>query len=417
MKYSAGTLWEARLDEEFIWLLDWTPPALAKRRVLLAIDSTDSCGEYVSATGTWRLHHHIKELLQTLAQILEPEDTCALWMMGHNTPVLRQSFSRQHQNYPGEFAATLERAIQPVRGGTWLVDTLKSMLREAAHHQAAGMQPFLLLVTDGEVFDADGIREILRDEHIGLVQLGPWVGPQWLKQHTEEVQLKRDRLEQFLTLPARKISWTAPMWSGTDVRRFSKEGELLTDDPGQLSPNEAYVGVVFVGRNQPFPKLVFAVENTSSEVIAVEKKPLSNSAPAHLQRVLDLLRQRSLHWDHARLRDLVAALRAAQTPEKATSVFTCRSERCSSRFLTTDDLQRSLFCRWCNALLLALETKKRDQLLEHKIPCQWLCHIEADGSVGHPMPSNLESNGKACWLFTKDNGTWLGLDLDTPIYF
>ena len=428
MKHPTGKLWKTELNKSPLWLLEWSLPAIARHCVLLAVDSTDSCGDHDHSSDTWQPHPDLRALLQFLARSLNPEDEYLLWLIGQNKPIiLQKTFTRLNQSCPGEFATELEQLIKPVRGGTWLKDTLAVMIREAVIHRAEGMLPFLLVATDGEVFDAEALGEVILKERVGLVRLGKQESPQleWLRDHTEKVQPTQDGLKEFLKVPARTISLIVPGRSDSDARFFSKDGELLptaTGSPWQIPLDARYLGMAFIGGDQPRPELVYAMGN----VTEVEEKPLPYPVPPYLQNVIDYLRRSDPLWDRTPLRQLADALRKATEEKREVDVFRCPNPRCLYRrvTITTADLENSLFCCSCNALLLASDTQKQDEL---NTSMRWLCRIEDDESIGNPLKfeENAALTGvspkeyrKACQIASDEKGTsWLALDLSVKKAF
>src|SRR5438045_9700028 len=99
-----GKLWETSLrDGTPVWLLEWETRRQLPRRVLLAVDTSDSCAQERDL---------LKAFFRVLADSLEVGDSCALWVVGCCDKVSEELIVRSHDR--PELAQKLERALKPV---------------------------------------------------------------------------------------------------------------------------------------------------------------------------------------------------------------------------------------------------------------------------------------------------------------
>ena len=93
MEYPRGILWKGELEGIPVALFECELPQPTRRRVLLAVDSTDSCWQSRDGSGCGALHPEIDALLSSLSEVLEPGDGCSLWLFDRTEPALRMTIA------------------------------------------------------------------------------------------------------------------------------------------------------------------------------------------------------------------------------------------------------------------------------------------------------------------------------------
>jgi hypothetical protein len=137
----AGKVWEVAQSYGTVLLIrcDWAPRL--HRRVLLAVDRSDSTS---GATDS------LQSVVTELARTLDPGDIVALWVMGEAAPL--QEFEIRNESARRDMAQLICSLRESPRG-TWLRETWSGM-RTVSARPKPGFSDFLMVISDGEVFDA-----------------------------------------------------------------------------------------------------------------------------------------------------------------------------------------------------------------------------------------------------------------------
>jgi hypothetical protein len=383
-----GKLWETELrDHTPVWLLEWDIARQAQRRVLLAVDTTDSC-----ATE----NEQVKSFFRTLLNALDVGDSCAMWLVGVSQKVFDQKLD--HSQRRAEMAQKMAGALHTVRSGTWFKPTVEGMVSEA-RLKATDAHIYFLLVSDGEIFDAEQLLQLM-PRSFGLMHLGQRQSSQMslLSQITEVVTNSDQSLQRFL----RGLSLSAKLkHSGSNVRvvQFSAAGELTRElsinDSISLGDEETKVRVAFVGGSRPEPRLEYqALERTWDE-IDIECARLVRSQMPHLEQVLRLLDGNEVKWDVERL-ELLAKDR------NKTQKLRCPS--CPREMLA----RKTLFCA-CKSLLVSLDGIKQPVVL--RVYQGRICFPITDGVItAAPYPCDY-STGDHSYHLEDGESPCLVLDL------
>jgi hypothetical protein len=412
-----GTLWKGELEGVPVALFECELPQPVRRGVLLAVDSTDSCWPADCTDEGDTLHPEVDALLSALSEVLEPGDECSIWLFGRTEPTLRTTIAPGV--HPGEITGSLRRGISPVLGGTWLQHTLRAMIREADTQRSLGMAPFVLVATDGEIFDWEALRELLPGLGAALVELraNDPVAPEPLQDLTVTVPPTRGSLRSFMALPERQIHLSVPGWEGRAVTRFSGAGEL-EPGPALSVPNGAsWLRVAFVGGTPPRPVLIFKQGADESRVADFEVRAVDARIPRHLGRVLDLLRADCWSWDAERLRRLASKLDTGRNEES--NAIACRHESCPAhrKGVPLEQLRRSLFCPSCQNLLLAERSITRSQLERRGGPLVWQIPLDPTGRPGEPTAvSSRAGDRDVCRILDDQDGRRLEIHLISRDY-
>ena len=111
MEHQHATLWKGELDGIPVAIFECELPRPIRRRVLLGVDSTDSCWQADCAGGFDRLQPEIHALLSSLSRVVEPGDECSIWLFGRTEPAFRMPIST------GSFWNCCNRRLAPVPSG------------------------------------------------------------------------------------------------------------------------------------------------------------------------------------------------------------------------------------------------------------------------------------------------------------
>ena len=131
-----------------LWLIEEPVPVRGHRRVLLAVDTSDSC---------WPAHRAgIEAALRSVSNGIQAHDECCLWVVGCPQPVLTTFLAEDTEAARTSLCRTLLHGLRPELGGTWLRETAGAMVASAASDGEA--VNYLLVITDGEaIFDAEAV--------------------------------------------------------------------------------------------------------------------------------------------------------------------------------------------------------------------------------------------------------------------
>jgi len=392
MATATGKLWSAGLRNGApVWLLEWTLRQRLPRRVLLAVDTSDSCvpeGE------------RLKALFRVLANILDLGDSCSLWVLGRREKATEAVINHHHDRQ--RLAQNLAGGLTGVRGGTWLTATLDAMLAEAARSDSAA-ESFFLLASDGEVFDAGALaaRKLPR---LGFVRLGDRDSRQLevLQAQTTAVTATEPALKSFLIDPLLSVRLQHG-WRGERLVEFSDQGEIVGElpksDPLPIATGRDAVRVAFVGGNEPQPQLLYAAGGKSWSESQVERQNLSPGVTALPHLVIRALQGNEVDWDWERLK-LLAADHAKKQE------FDC--PKCHRTKLLA---RRKLFCS-CERLLVA-----RDGITRHEVRALYAdpvrFSVRDDGEVSRtPELCQWDTGNDAYDVREAGGQRWLVLNLD-----
>ncbi len=393
MAAATGKLWNTGLRNGApVWLLEWELRQRLPRRVLLAVDTSDSCAQ--AGAG-------LADLFSALASTLELGDSCALWLLGRREKALETVIAHHHDRQ--RLAQNLAGSLTGVRGGTWMERTLDAMLAEAAGSNLAAAESFLLLASDGEIFDAE-VLATRRLPRLGFVRLGETGSRQLgvIEAHTTSLTATGPALKSFLVSSPLAVELKHG-WRGEKLVEFSGQGEITGElsksDPLLVAAGRDRVRVAFVGGNEPQPQLLYAASGRSWPESRVERQNLSADDPAHLHLVVRALQGSEVEWDWARLKKLAA-------DHRKEAVFDCPG--CHRRKQLA---RRKLFCE-CETLLVASDGIKRGEALalyEDTVRFP----VRDDGEVGRtPEAGKWDTGNDAYDVLEEDGQRWLVLNLD-----
>jgi len=389
MARDSGKLWEARLRDAKtpVWLLEWAIQRQARRRVMVAVDTTDSCAEHRARLG---------EFCRLLANTLEVSDRCSVWILGRAVKAVEMELDRPQQRQ--HMAYSLAAAIVDERGGTWISETVNAMVKESANVNA-GENCFLLVVSDGEIFDAESLPS-RSEPAVGFVRLGNRTSRQLgvMKSKTTEVSASEPGLKKFLASPPMSVRLKHD-WKGDGAAYFSSEGDLLDPlPPGDLCEvptDQGMLRVAFVGGTLSSLSLRYsgAVSSWTDDEVARHK--LTQESEKHLLKVVRQIQGDSVDWNKDLLRSLVV------DQERNPSV---RCSGCGHSNL----LRSSLFCTVCEALLVSRDgIKRRDLPLLGAVRFP----VSNDGAIGESSHCDWSPGDHAYGVSERDGGRWLALKL------
>lgn len=391
-----GGLWEAGLRDGRtpVWLLEWRLRLQLPRRVLIAVDRSDSCESELGL---------VRECFRVLGTVLRAGDSCAVWIMGSRDPVWQAEIGIDS----GGLTEAFDACREGVRGGTWLKTTLDAM-RLAEAECPPGQRCLLLIVSDGEVFDVDfeggydfepstgAVRQSdlagVGFVHLGNRESGP---DRYLRQFARLLAPTDNSLRAFLASerPRVELKYT---WEGSRAVCFSASGELLEVDPAANGGTGEGLRVAFVGGATPVIRVAYTLGSAVWTDADLPVAPLPDEGFEHLRLVLSRLAGDGLGWDEDRLRTLAAG---------APAEFPCPRVGCKLIGSTA----QSLFCR-CRALLVSRDGVRREGLpAAYKRSARF--EIRPDGSLGPAQPHDSVRDTRPFSIEHADSAAWLVLNL------
>ncbi len=380
-----GRIWEGvmRDGKTPVWLLEWELSLHRRRRVLVAVDTSDSCSEHRPA---------IQAFFRQLAEVLDAGDCCAVWVLGR--PDAAREYGLRRSADRMELPQALLAGLCETRGGTWLGETLRGMKRYAAGSAAAGARDFLMLLSDGEIFDAD-VLLWGEPSPIGFVRLGERSSDalEVVRKRTVSVCATPAGLKAFLACPA-PCARLEPNWTGVRTAAFVESGNLSDGDALSIREGQSHVRVAFVGGAPPSPRVIYTADGAEWTDEECRREGLSREAPPYLRRVLRELAGNAVDWDCGRLAELAA--------KGASAAFTCGRCKAPSQ-------PGRIFCRRCGGLLLS-----RDVVPQRELPVHGLVRfrIGSDGGVlPVESPACAEIGDLPFRVIEDEEGTWLVVDL------
>jgi len=247
-----ATLWRETINESLpIWYVDCPtlPQCGLRRRVFLVLDTTDSCWpQSRDQVMTW---------LNRLANMLDTGDSCSLWLLGQDRPVLEDLILEGGNRE--QWRNTISDALDsvPTRAGSWLRDTIDGINICTGTGEADNS--YLLLVTDGVIYDAGQVElpEYIDPSRILAVSpegLPATLDGAWKKLHDERT------LQDVLYLPSTDIKILLENEAGSHVylcgaqnhRRVGDVVDVVDGVPGNR------LGLCYMGGQEPRPVLVYS---------------------------------------------------------------------------------------------------------------------------------------------------------------
>jgi hypothetical protein len=377
-----GTLWETALrDRTPVWLLEWEVSQKLQRRVLVAVDTSDSCAGEMK---------QLKPFFQALTNALDIGDSCVMFQMGATRKIADEQI--RHSQQRPEVVQKMSRLPVGIRGGTWLGQTLNVMLAEAAQ-APPNISCSYLVVSDGEIFDVEGVLQHL-PESFGLVRLGHRKSHQLstLAEHAKVLPLAEPALKEFLGASPVSV-FLEHQGDSTRVVEFSERGEITRE----LKMNEALkigatqnsVSVAYVGGSQPRPRLRYAAYDRSWDEADVECAKLIAGQKPHLDQIVRALEGNQVRWDLGRLK-----LLANDSAKK--QIF-----RCPSDCRREKRARESLFCT-CGSLIVSLDGIKRPDVL--RLYRGTICFpVNADVVIDSPSACDSSTGDHAYELENGEN--------------
>jgi hypothetical protein len=353
---SAARIFEARLCENTAaWLLQMK----LRRRILVAVDTSDSCRAE---------RKQIEGFLNTLVELMQVNDSCSLWTLGQEEKAYECKMKSDGSLGRRQISQEMIRSLRTIRTGTWLRKTLQAMTQADREITSPCEQSFLLVVSDGEIFDVEAIDfEALGETPPGFVRVGDRFSSQFdvFRQHSVMVQPTYSSLKQFL---AHRPLWITIKegWQGKLIRRFSLEGELLSQEDGPfcMEGERDSIGLSFVA--EQLPRLAYTTALTRESLhdnvwqdLAIACEALPANGYENYRRVLRSLELivcvegAEIDWDNERLTSLAFADAAEEIK------FVCPV---NIKHEIIFPIKRMLYCNQCDALLLSKKGIERERL-------------------------------------------------------
>jgi hypothetical protein len=342
-------MWRAPCGERVLWLLDQQVERRGRRRLLLAVDTSDSC---------WPSRQpEIQAVIRTITTNLQRQDECRLWILGHSTPVVQAPLEDDTESARAALSHRLCGALLGERGGTWLRETADAMF-ETSRVQSDAID-YLLLVTDGaDIFDAEGVpgppsgvgAAIFSLPHIngaggegGGVTAVPIAG--WER-------APGDLARWFALVNASvRLEWAASAGVGY---RFDNSGYVDPVPVNWPQPLEGgFARYTFLADDAPDLRLVTARgERQWTDVLNSAPHDVDDlqALPRELQGVAKRVRGLQLEWRT----DVFEALASARA-----TVISCPNCRASYSAVDVRDGKR-VFCELCRAFMLVSGWARRD---------------------------------------------------------
>jgi len=396
-----NTLWTSATLHE-VSILEWDSPPPLSRRVHLAVDTSDSC---------WANPHPANALIRDIAHTLVSGDQCFVWLIGDTSPVL--SLEVTHTTNQNDVYTRIKRGLEPGpdqpntwfrNKGTWLMPTLTAMASHCGQNQSLGGKPFLLVATDGEIFDVGELYQVteylercLPGQPIGLMLLNPSAADNGLLgrlrdtlgRQCDNLGSDSNCIGRFLALPTRETLLSIPSWSGC-VYCLNSEGKPDAKSIWEFTQGNQRINlpgsnvrssVALVGDGQPQPLV--------NGVVAKE----THYPPRHIQKQFDELGIFSKAWWHY---PSVQKLMTIVDGSKADGTLACRL--CQNQEYGLNDLRLSLYCNECNRFLLAENPAIQDDYpIFWRENAYWQFFLGVAGTLNQTPPRwNMGNQTFAC---------------------
>jgi hypothetical protein len=266
------------------WILEWPVSLRPVRVVMLVLDVSDSMTPVRART---------RDLVTTLANQLDLGDRCLVWIAGQSECVaditLRHAVDRRKVVHAFDDAPKDRR-------GTWLRETTTAV--DAAARPHAGnprTRLFHLLVSDGEIFDAEALPE----RFYYWLPIGA-SEPNRLRHFAVKVTL--DEIRERMTCSELDVTLSWPS-EGASAWRLSSDGTIGADSVSQPArPVDGMFRLVFAGASEPALRINYAGAGAEASDAAPASAPLSGRPYGHLE---DPRARREFDFDHATLAKLV----------------------------------------------------------------------------------------------------------------
>ena len=377
----AGKIWEVPLPAYGrVWLIECELARHLRRRVLLAVDKSDSTAGAADS---------LESVTTELARTLDPGDTVALWVMGEAAP--QREFEIRNESARLDLVQSV-RSLKGSQRGSWLRETWGG-IRALAAQPKPGFRDFPVVISDGEVFDAGADLQALGAPLRWLPLRGGAGDPTEDFVHAvTETAATPEELKKALACPPASARLHVRSSGVSRAVAFDQNGALgLEWAPGELDgvPTQR---LMLLGGKLESVYVAYSAGPAAWRDDAFEPVPVKWPAEAHLQAALRALTGVSVRWDKSRL--------AMLADGRATS-FECPWDGMVSQ-------PGHLACIRCGSFLLALEPMELDGI--H--PLRWKFPLMADGGVGDPLEADGEDTGDLPWAVTNDaQGRWLVLNL------
>jgi hypothetical protein len=141
-------MWRTPIGHRTLWLLDQRLRPRGRRRLLLAVDTSDSC---------WPARRpDIESAIRSIASGLQCGDECRAWIMGRSTPAAESSVESDTESARAALAHRLCDSLAAEQGGTWLRETAHAMIADS--RSASDTIDYFLVISDGDaIFDAEAV--------------------------------------------------------------------------------------------------------------------------------------------------------------------------------------------------------------------------------------------------------------------
>ena len=328
------------------WSLDWDVPAAPVNDLHVIVDTSDSC--WPAQRGA------IRDRLGKIARSLGRGDRCELWLLDRAEPVARIVLTGEDDAAWRAASESLASHLRPVEGGTWLRWTADAVERAIAATDVSAHIPWVVLLTDGEVFDAEAIPAAPDGRHVVV----PLANTEKHHEHRLPWNTLAGDHEGWRELFRRpEVVLDVGDWKG---RVFEIAGSDLEEvDPARFHDDHLRTRVrrVFVGTNVPAPALVARI---GEREIRRHLSTGTNSSSTEHALLGSLIRGKLLLWN----RRIVNAVVGQLERRAAEGIAPCLCPNCGTRFALAELLEDA-FCSTCGSLRLADGTVRRDALRSH----------------------------------------------------
>jgi len=391
-------------DNKHVYCFSWyVPTTLVTRKVILVLDTSDSCWNVVK--------NNFSDLVKEVVDSLKRDDQIELWQMGKQEPLLISQKKSDSSLDTNQLINDLTSQIKMFRGGTWLKDTIDTIDKQQEMENS-----YLIVITDGKIFDQEEtpLPKVI-DKQIMVIYTDslPQDTKLWkLMNGIQRTTLNSTNIKNFLSVPSVTMSLNFKLAPDTKIY------QIKTDAPNPLEELEGNslilshgqkINLCFVtNKGAAEPKLIFNIFNNKHVVsIVVSTEPRHFELQKRLSSICEHIRWKYPTWNKELLTK-IAQMVSGKNNDIHAKILCLNTHELS--LLDVVNSQK-IYCDGCQTLLILSKSVSQKIIKTNRI---FLFPLSNNNDVdGLPEECNsLENKYKTYSIFEVDNKKYLVVRFD-----